>query len=205
MTVKVPGLTETIDALPPSAQKELADFVDYLQYKHRLDRHDEVLKLGGLWEGIDFDVTDEDIRAQSVTLVQRTVDLSRTLAAHFTGKPKVIVHPGAMSMNTKLEKLALRKALVQSLQEIDCHGMEMLLENLPPYPWYFGGQWKGNYFMDADVICSFCEETGVNICFDLSHAALYCNAKEKDLSEFIRVVRPFIRHIHFADAYSSFC
>ena len=69
MTVQVAGLTETIDALPPSAQKELADFVDYLQYKHRLDRHDEVLKLGGLWEGIDFDVTDEDIRAlrQKVT------------------------------------------------------------------------------------------------------------------------------------------
>ena len=55
--------------------------------------------------------------------------------------------------------------------------------------------------MDAEEIRSFCEETGVGLCFDLSHAALYCNAKEKDLATFIRVVMPFIRHIHFADGY----
>ncbi len=143
----------------------------------------------------------EEIRFESVALVQQTIALTRILAPRFSGKPKVVVHPGAMSLNTKLEKKQLRKALLKSLDEIDSHGLEILLENLPPYPWYFGGQWKGSFFMDADEICSFCEETGVNICFDLSHAALYCNAKEKDLSEFIRVVRPLIRHIHFADAY----
>ena len=33
------------------------------------------------------------------------------------------------------------------------------------------------------------------------HAALFCNAKEKDLGAYIRTVMPFIRHIHFADGY----
>ena len=56
-------LEETIEALPPPAKKELADFVGYLQYKHRLDPSGEVVKLGGLWADIDFDVTDEDVRA----------------------------------------------------------------------------------------------------------------------------------------------
>jgi hypothetical protein len=66
---KYPELEKTIDALPPTAQKELADFVDYLQYKHRLDESGLVVELGGLWADIDFDVTDEDVRAlrQKVT------------------------------------------------------------------------------------------------------------------------------------------
>ena len=55
--------------------------------------------------------------------------------------------------------------------------------------------------MDADEIAQFCEDNNLHICFDLSHAALYCNAKEKDLGEFIRRVMPHIRHIHFADGY----
>jgi len=149
----------------------------------------------------DLCSADEETRTKSVELAQKTIDLTRILSPHFRGEPKVIVHPGAMSLNSKLEKEPLRQALIQSLEEINCDGIEILFENLPPYPWYFGGQWKGNYFIGAAEIRSFCEETGVNICFDISHAALYCNAKEKNLLEFIRVVKPFIRHIHFADAY----
>jgi len=142
-----------------------------------------------------------EIRTESVRMVQRAIDLTRIMAPHFQGNPKVIIHPGAMSLNTKLRKGPLRQSLSRSLEEIDGKGVEILLENLPPYPWYFGGQWKGNYFMDADEIRSFCKETGIRICFDLSHAALYCNAKEKDLTEFIHTVKPFIGHIHFSDAY----
>jgi len=134
-------------------------------------------------------------------MVQETINFTRSIANRYKETPKVIAHPGAMSLNEKLTKKALKKALLHSLEEIDSNGIELLLENLPPYPWYFGGQWKGNYFMDADEIKTFCIETGYKICFDLSHAALYCNAKEKDLTEFTKTVKPYIRHIHFADAY----
>jgi sugar phosphate isomerase/epimerase len=143
----------------------------------------------------------ETIREKSVKVVQNTIDLAHSLAQHAKDSPKVIVHPGAMSLNVKLDKTVLRKAMVRSLAEIDHNDVELLLENLPPYPWYFGGQWKGNFFMDAEEIRRFCEETSFKICFDLSHAALYCNAKEKDLTEFIQTVKPYIRHIHFSDAY----
>jgi N-acetylneuraminate synthase len=150
---------------------------------------------------LDLCSTNEEIRAESVGMVQKAIDLTQIIAPHFHGKPKVILHPGAMSLNAKLSKEPLQEALILSLDEINGRGVEILLENLPPYPWYFGGQWKGNYFLDAEEIRSFCEEIGSNICFDLSHAALYCNAKEKDLVDFILTVKPFIRHIHFADAY----
>ena len=55
--------------------------------------------------------------------------------------------------------------------------------------------------MDADEIVAFCRETGINIVFDVSHAALYCNAQNKNLSQFIRKVYPHIRHIHMGDGY----
>ena len=149
----------------------------------------------------DLSCENEKWRMESVRLAQRTVDLTRSMASHFRGTPKVIIHPGAMSLNAKLNANRLKETLIRSLGEIDSDGVELLLENLPPYPWYFGGQWKGNFFMDAEEIRDFCQKTGIDICFDLSHAALYCNAKEKNLTEYINTVKPFIRHIHFADAY----
>ncbi|RJQ56551.1 MAG: N-acetylneuraminate synthase [Desulfobacteraceae bacterium] len=149
----------------------------------------------------DLCCKNEKLRAESVALARQTVDLARTMAPHFKGVPKVILHPGAMSLNEKLERKLLSQILKSSLQEIAAADVEILLENLPPYPWYFGGQWMGNFFMNPEEIRDFCRETRLNICFDLSHAALYCNAKEKDLAAYIRTVKPFIRHIHFADAY----
>jgi sugar phosphate isomerase/epimerase len=143
----------------------------------------------------------EEIRFRSVQMVQKTIQLTRTLAPHFKDIPKVIAHPGAMSLYAKLTKEPLKTALKRSLTEIDQEGIELLLENLPPYPWYFGGQWKGNYFIAAEEICAFCNETQTKICFDLSHAALYCNAKQKDLVGYIQTLLPYMRHVHFADGY----
>ena len=71
---KYPELEKTIDALPPTAQKELAEFVDYLQYKHRLDESGQVVELGGLWADIDFDVTDEDVRALRQQVTRQLAD-----------------------------------------------------------------------------------------------------------------------------------
>ena len=144
---------------------------------------------------------DEKVRQLSVNLVNRTAERTAALGVHFKGRPKLVAHPGAMSLNAKLDKNRLRQMLLQSLKGIKDSGCELLLENLPPYPWYFGGAWKGNYFMDADEIADFCRKTGTGIVFDLSHAALYCNAKAKDLPQFIRTVLPYIRHIHMGDAY----
>ena len=148
---------------------------------------------------------DETIRGQSVDLVVKTAELVKNISGYFKGRPKIIVHPGAMSLNEKLDKRLLEERLTHSIKEIQeklgCSTIEILLENLPPYPWYFGGQWKGNYFMDCMEIAQFAKDQNVGICFDLSHAALYCNAKGKDLSEQIKVVLPFTQHLHLADGY----
>jgi len=142
-----------------------------------------------------------DIINRSIEVVEKTVKITENLLPFFKGNPKIIIHPGAMSLVNKLNKGKLRETFIDSLEQINSHGFEILPENLPPYPWYFGGQWKGNYFMNAEEIKTFCDQTGMNICFDLSHAALYCNAKNKNLVDYIKTILPYTRHIHFADGY----
>ena len=147
----------------------------------------------------------EDIRQASVELAVRSIRLAHEISHFFKGRPKVIVHPGAMSINQKLDSTRLAANLSRSVTDIRRltadFNIELLLENLPPYPWYFGGQWKGNYFMDAEEIASFCKGHGIRICYDLSHSALYCNAKGKDLADEIKTLLPFTSHLHLADGY----
>jgi len=73
------------------------------------------------------------------------------------------------------------------------------LENLPPHPWYFGGQWLTNAFMDAYEIRDFIRPLGLNICFDTSHSKLYCNWAHQDFYEQVQILLPYTRHLHLSD------
>ena len=154
---------------------------------------------------MDLCSLNEEVRTKSVKLVRDVIGVTLFLAKYFHGKPRVIAHPGAMSFQGKLSEKLLCAALTRSLAEIredpNIDKVELLFENLPPYPWYFGGQWKGNYFMDAGEIAGFCKDNGMKICFDLSHASLYCNAREEDLATQIQTLLPYISHLHLADGY----
>ncbi|MBN1137448.1 MAG: DUF2281 domain-containing protein [Anaerolineae bacterium] len=61
--IKYPELEFALHTLPPAAHRELLDFLDYLRYKYRIDASRPVVCLGGLWADIEFDVTDDDVRA----------------------------------------------------------------------------------------------------------------------------------------------
>ncbi len=149
---------------------------------------------------VDLCALDERQRRDSVALMQKTIDLTREMAPHFQGVPKVVIHPGAMSLDHPIEdREVLYANLRRSLAEIDAEGVELLLENLPPHPWYFGGQWLTNAFMDAEEIRAFLDEMGLNMCFDTSHAKLYCNWAHKDFYDQVRILLPYIRHLHLAD------
>lgn len=72
--IKYPELEKAIDTLPTMAQKELLDFVGYLQYKHQADPSGPVVKLGGLWADVDFDVTHDDVRALRQQVTRQLAD-----------------------------------------------------------------------------------------------------------------------------------
>jgi N-acetylneuraminate synthase len=149
---------------------------------------------------VDLCALDDRQREQSVALIQKTIKLTRDIAPHFEGMPKVIVHTGGMSLDHPIEdREQLYDNLRNSVNELDYEGVELLLENLPPHPWYFGGQWLTNAFMDAYEIRDFIKPLGLDMCFDTSHAKLYCNWAHVDFFEQVDVLLPYIRHLHLSD------
>lgn len=154
---------------------------------------------------LDFSALTEEKRRRAVDIMQRVIDKVREeVAPKFpqTEHPKIVIHPGGITehhMNTE-EIPAMNDSLERSMQELDDKGVELLLENMPPLPWIYGGQQYHNNFMDADEIADFCERTGWNICYDTSHAKLWCNYANEDLVEHSKKLLPYTRYLHVADA-----
>jgi N-acetylneuraminate synthase len=154
---------------------------------------------------LDLSNLDENVRQRSIDFFNQVLEYSRGLKKLFKNweeKIKFVVHPGGMNMQEPLTKYIkqLNNNLYDSLKKLNSNGFELLIENMPPLPWYFGGQWYHSSFMDAKEIVEFSRRTGYGIVFDISHAALYCNYYKKDFVEFTRDILPVTRHIHLADA-----
>jgi N-acetylneuraminate synthase len=54
---------------------------------------------------VDLCIFDENHRQASVDLLQKTIDVARKLSHYFVGTPKVVVHPGAASLDVPIEDL----------------------------------------------------------------------------------------------------
>jgi sialic acid synthase SpsE/sugar phosphate isomerase/epimerase/CBS domain-containing protein len=156
---------------------------------------------------IDLCSADDAQRALSTTRIQQTIDLARDLAplfewdpAMFPHGPKIVMHVGGMSPAPDSYDLeAATGRLLTALRQLDTTGVDLLLENLPPYPWYFGGRWFGHVICDAENTVLLCKESGLGLCFDTSHAALECTKSGASLLEFAKSVAPFVRHLHLSD------
>lgn len=156
---------------------------------------------------IDLCSADDAQRNLSVQRIQKTIDLARELAPLFTWNdalfprgPKIVFHVGGMSPKAGGYDLeAATDRLIGALRRLDTAGVDLLLENLPPYPWYFGGRWFGHVICDPENTVLLCEQSGLGLCFDTSHAALECARSGASLFDFARVVSPYVRHLHVSD------
>ena len=150
---------------------------------------------------VDLCAFDDDHRRASVALIQRAVGVTREMAPHFSGTPKMIVHPGAASLDHPIQdRQRLYDNLRRSIEDLEFDGVELLLENLPPRPWYFGGQWLTNAFMDIYEIRDFIVSMGLKTCYDTSHHKLYCNWANVDFYEQVEAILPYVSHLHLSDA-----
>ena len=153
---------------------------------------------------IDLCAADDAQRSMSIARIQKTIDLARAMAPHFRPSergPKIVVHVGGMAPRLeRYDRGSARARLLDSIERIDHDGVELLLENLPPFPWYFGGKWFGHVLVDTDDTVELCEQSGLGLCFDVSHAALACNRSGESLAQFAASVTPHIRHLHVSDA-----
>jgi sialic acid synthase SpsE/sugar phosphate isomerase/epimerase/CBS domain-containing protein len=156
---------------------------------------------------IDLCSADEAQRELSIQRIQKTICLARDLAPQFEWDeklfprgPKIVMHVGGMSPKPgRYDLHAATDRLLSALQKLDTSGVDLLLENLPPYPWYFGGRWFGYVICDSENTVLLCKESGLGLCFDTSHAALECAKSGEDLLEFGKAVSPFVRHLHLSD------
>lgn len=139
-------------------------------------------------------------REKTVEIIQKALDLTNKISIHFKGAPKFVLHPGGMSLEPISDNKVLLSNLKKSLSELKPGNVMILLENMPPHPWFFGGQWYCNILLDAKEIKQFCDETGSKICYDLCHAQLYCNVANKDILQEIKILNPYIEHVHISDA-----
>src|SRR5262249_25129264 len=124
---------------------------------------------------IDLCSADEEQRKNSIQRIQKTIDLARQLAPSFKVKsdrgPKVVFHVGGMSPKSGgYDVEGATERLLDSLRRLNTTDVDLLLENLPPFPWYFGGRWFGHVLTDSVNTERVCAESGLGLCFDTSHA-----------------------------------
>lgn len=155
---------------------------------------------------VDICSQDERQRKLSLNILQDTITKTIDLSQNFPGKPKLVVHFGGMQLDPAQDETSLRKSLlaraISSFSELnyDPDAIDILPENLPPKPWYLGGEWNQYGFMTEDDIIEFCQHFKLQMTFDICHAQLYCKSCDKDLTEYARRVKPFVSHLHISDA-----
>ena len=151
---------------------------------------------------VDLCSSDEKRYERSLSLIQRTIDKSVELQPYFSGGPvAVVIHVGGMTMDEPVGTTdGLLERAVHAFSTLDSKGVVLLPENLPPRPWYLGGQWFQNVFTHAEEMVEFCRELGVGMTLDISHAQLYCKMYGRDLTQYVKTCLPVMRHMHISDA-----
>ncbi|KXK37255.1 MAG: N,N'-diacetyllegionaminic acid synthase [Candidatus Hinthialibacteria bacterium OLB16] len=168
-----------------------------------------VLHMPEYWGSILLDgcTTQAEVLSTTRDVWKRLADLGRAIRPHFKGnrdKPvKLVIHGGGWSQVIPLDvdrRWQLYERLAASLAEIDKTDVEVLVENMPPLPWFFSEEWFSNVFLEAELIERFCRQHGYRIVLDTSHAGLYCNHAGLDLNEYIQRLWPLVRYVHISDA-----
>ncbi len=154
---------------------------------------------------MDLATPDEAYRKESIFETQRVVNITRDLKSFFpnTEKPLIVANIGGFSMDENIPKNEIESyydRFSDSLEKIDFEGVELIPQNMAPFPWHFGGQRYQNMFISVEEIIHYCGKYNLRMCFDISHCMLACNHFGYDFYEFSEKISPYTAHIHIGDA-----
>jgi sialic acid synthase SpsE/sugar phosphate isomerase/epimerase len=154
---------------------------------------------------LDLASADREYRKRSIRELQLVVDIARALKNWHprTERPLIITNMGGATTARSLpasKRSASYKRIEESLLALDCEGVEIVPQTMPPFPWHFGGQAFHNLFIDPDEIAGFCVANKMRVCLDTSHAQLACNHFGWSMKEVCDKIGPYTAHIHLADA-----
>lgn len=154
------------------------------------------------------DICSEDATRvkDSLKILQRSIDKTIAISKFFPKhKPKLVVHLGGMSLDVRElsdTKLLTERAISNFCKlEYSPDDLDILPENLPPRPWYLGGEWFQHGFMLESDMVAFCSYFGLGMAYDICHASLYCHKFNISLIDYTKTVMPYVSHIHISDAY----
>lgn len=139
----------------------------------------------------------------SVDIIQKMIHKSEKFFRYFTCEENIFVlHPGGMSFEEEPDSYRPMRLerLAESIAKIKTTVSEIYLENHAPLPWYFGGNWISNIFLDAEEMIPFCKKMKKKICYDISHSKLYCNYRKIDFWQQFNLFKKQMSHFHIADA-----
>ncbi len=144
-------------------------------------------------------------QAKSIELVQKAIDKTVSLSSNFKGKPSIIVHPGGYSLEALSSEdiQEMKDKLADAVSKLNVNGVNFLLENMPPYGWFFGGRWNSNIFLDTGEMLEYCEKTSHKVCFDIGHSQLYCNKNGLSVIDQFKKIEDYVSHFHLSDAEGS--
>ena len=155
---------------------------------------------------IDFTSDNKKILNNSFEMIENVNKLVEKIKDNFVYDeikgPKVVLHPGGHSEKSRnnFSKIAQYRNLYKNVQKIKSKNYNLLLENMPPYPWYYGGKFYQHVFTDTKEIKNFCKEAEMNICYDTSHAKLSSNMLKKNFKNFTKDILQNIEYLHISDA-----
>lgn len=156
------------------------------------------------------DICSEDkIRVNdSLKILQSSIDKTIAISKFFPRhKPKLVVHLGGMSLD--IRKLSDTNLLTEraisnfAKLEYSPDDLDILPENLPPRPWYLGGEWFQHGFMLKSDMIAFCSYFDLGMAYDICHASLYCHKFNASLVDYTKAVMPYVSHIHISDAFGT--
>lgn len=157
---------------------------------------------------LDLCSYDEDLRKFSIAVINRVMQKARELKPHLKkckGNLKFVLHPGAMTFPKLLDNPKKQFDLfADSLKQLNSEGIEVLIENMLSFAWFLSNDWSANQglnnsFMDADEMLKFCKSQNYGMCLDLCHAKLYTNNVGKSFLEYMKTVKPIVKHLHYSD------
>jgi|TARA_R110002124_G_scaffold125837_2_gene285112 N-acetylneuraminate synthase len=155
---------------------------------------------------VDICSDDPEIVEGSIYLLQQAIDKTLAISKNFPlKKPKFVVHLGGMSLDQVIKENNTELMMERSVDNFkklrfNSDDIDILPENLPPRPWYLGGQWFQYGFMFASDMIDFCNHFNFKMTYDICHAALHCHHSNTSLEEYTRRVLPLVSHFHLSDA-----
>jgi deoxyribonuclease IV len=137
-------------------------------------------------------------RRDAVAILKRTIGLAASM-----GAISVVCHPGGIHAGPVDVDPAPLLASMMELRAYAPDDMSLLLENMPDIYWYEGVLYTSCLFKHEGEIIDILKTLDIGLCMDLCHAKLYCTAMDKDFLNYVKTLKPYIRHVHVSDARGS--